>query len=400
MTSVAKLFQNHRLYPEFLQVKQRLKQNQFVCWVAGGAVRDLYLGRDCHDFDLVTDASTENLKALFPEALLVGEKFGVLKIALKNGEFFDLATFRQESDYVDGRRPSHVSASTPVSDAGRRDFTINALFWDDENGKLVDYVGGTTDLEAKKIQAVGDAGVRFSEDHLRILRLVRFAAQLNFEIEAETQKAAMERVSLVDKVSGERIWAELKKLKSSAEWNRVLELQLFRKICQEVFKTSFENTPRLVESRRDQEASAHLFFVLSTLSLDSEEMKKKLTERLHLSREERNRFDLFMMVKTKFSFFSSEKLALELEKKPQLQAVMQYVVYQNAFDAEVFKKAQEILKLYPQPLLSGEDLKSIVDVRQIGLALNELRIRQFEGAVVSREQAFIFVKHQFSRDKK
>jgi len=388
------LLKAHRLYPEFLRVKQLLKQHQFVCWVAGGAVRDLVLGRDCNDFDLVTDASTENLKAIFPEALLVGEQFGVLKLILKDGEHFDLTTFRQESDYEDGRRPSHVSSSTPTKDAGRRDFTVNALFWDDENEKLIDLVGGRADLESKTLKAVGDPEVRFSEDYLRILRLVRFAAQLNFNIDPRTEKAAAAKVSLVEKVSGERIWSELKKLKSSAEWNRALSSNLFKLICQEIFKTSFQVTPKLVESRRDQDASAHLFFILSALQFDSAQMKEKLTQKLHLSREEQSRFEMFVKLRGPMRCLTAEEMALELEKKPQLQAVLQYVVYQKEFDAEIFKQALELLKLYPQSLLNGEDLKSLIDVRQIGHMLNELRLLQFAGKIQTKDQALAHVQHQ------
>lgn len=398
--STARLFQAHRLYPEFLRVKQLLKQHQFVCWVAGGAVRDLVLGRECSDFDLVTDASTENLKQLFPDALLVGEQFGVLKLNLKNGEQFDLTTFRQESDYLDGRRPSHVSASTPLKDAGRRDFTVNALFWDDENQRLIDLVGAAADLSLKVLKAVGDPGTRFSEDYLRILRLVRFAAQLNFTMDPETEKAALERVHLVDQVSGERVWAELKKLKSSAEWNRALGMDLFREVFHEIFKTSLQAKLQLVESRRDEDAASHLFFILSALQIDSVQMKEKLGQRLHLSREEQGRFEWFLKLRGSMRTFSAEKMALELEKKPQMQSVLQYMVYQQEFDAGVFKKAQELLNLYPQSLVTGDDLKAIVDVRQIGLVLNDIRLRQFEGKVQSRDQALAYIKDLYGQDKK
>lgn len=385
-------FKAHRLYPEFLRVKQLLKQNQFVCWVAGGAVRDMVLGRECNDLDLVTDASTENLKVLFPDALLVGEQFGVLKIVLKGGDYFDLTTFRQESDYLDGRRPSQVRASTPLKDAGRRDFTVNALFWDDENEKMIDLVGGIADLKAQVLKAVGNPLVRFSEDYLRILRLVRFAAQLNFKIDPETEKAAIEKVSLVDQVSGERIWAELKKLKSSSEWNRALNSELFKQICQEIFKTSFQATPKLVESRRDQDAAAHLFFVLSALQFDSVQMKEKLAQKLRLSREEQSRFEMFVKLRGAMRCLSSEQMALELEKRPQLQAVAQYMVFQQEFDAEIFKQAQELLKLYPQSLIYGEDLKSHIDVRQIGHMLNEIRLLQFAGKIQTKSQALAHVR--------
>ncbi len=385
------LLRAHRLYPEFLRVKQLLKQHQFVCWVAGGAVRDLILQRECSDFDLVTDASTENLKAIFPEALLVGEQFGVLKLVLSGGDYFDLTTFRQESDYEDGRRPSQVSSSTPTKDAGRRDFTVNALFWDDESERLIDFVGGQADLQGRILKAVGDPQVRFSEDYLRMLRLVRFAAQLDFAVDPATEQAAFQKVSLVDKVSGERVWAELKKLKTSAEWNRALSSELFKQICQEIFKTSFQTTPVLLESRRDRDAASHLFFILSALHFDSAQMKEKLVQKLHLSREEQSRFELFVKLRGAMRCLTSVQMALELEKKPQLQPVVQYVAYQKEFDSEIFEQALELLKIYPQALVNGEDLKSLIDVRQIGHSLNEIRMLQFEGKIKTKEQALAHV---------
>ena len=228
MQRLGSLFKNHPLYSDFIQVKSRLARHQFICWVAGGAVRDLYLGRKVDDFDLVTDASTETLKQIFPEAILVGESFGVIKIPVSNAELFDLATFRQESDYVDGRRPSAVSASTAIEDAKRRDFTINALFWDDENQQLIDLVGGVADLNHRQLRTVGDAYVRFEEDHLRIIRLIRFAAQLNFAIEPSTEQAAQAFISKIQKVSGERIWTELKKIAHARNWQVVLNSELFQ----------------------------------------------------------------------------------------------------------------------------------------------------------------------------
>jgi tRNA nucleotidyltransferase/poly(A) polymerase len=396
MSQVQSHFRRHRLYPEFMAIKQRLNVQGHICWLAGGAVRDLYLGRECYDFDLVTDANTETLKQLFPKALLVGEKFGVLKWPLADGSFFDLTTFREEGDYKDGRRPSHVTNSTPDKDAARRDFTINALFWDEDKGEIVDYVGGVQDLDRKVLRAVGDPVVRFQEDHLRILRLVRFAAQLDFAMDPDTEQAALEQVTTVETVSGERIWAEFKKLQSSTEWNRALKLPLFQRICQEIFKTSFMATPRLVESRRGGDAAAHLFFVMSNLAMEPEAIKDVLSRRLHLSRDEQNRFDLFLKAHTKFQGESAEKIALEIERKPQLQDVLQYVVYQKSFDEGVFKRAVELLKIYPQSLINGDDLKDLVDVRQMGLALNEVRLKQFTGLVKTRVEAINYIKNVFT----
>ena len=396
MVSVATLFQNHRLYPEFVQVKSRLMAHQFVCWIAGGAVRDLLLERDCDDFDLVTDASTETLKILFPEALLVGEKFGVLKLILKDGNYFDLTTFRQESDYQDGRRPSSVSASTPLNDALRRDFTVNAIFWDDENKTLRDYVGGLADLRRGRLTAVGLATTRFREDYLRILRLVRFAAQLHFDIDAATVTAAREQVTSVMQVSGERVWAELKKIKDAAAWNFALRIDIFHLVLQQIFGISVPRDFRLKVGRRDKDASAHLFFILSGLLDDTVELKNKMAQKLHLSKEEQSRFDLFLRARQKLRTLEPAKLALEIEKKPLLESVLQYFVFQDAFESDKFKSAVEIIKLYPQPLMSGEDLKDKVELRLIGIVLNEVRVQQFSGLIHSRDQALDYIKNNFA----
>lgn len=199
------------------RIHQVLTGAGFKAWLAGGAVRDALLGKTPHDFDVVTEASIEQVKSLFPKTVLVGEQFGVLRV-LEGGEEFEIAQFRRESDYRDGRRPSLVEPGTPEEDALRRDLTVNALFYDPGRKVVLDHVEGLRDLQARILRAVGDPRVRFGEDHLRILRAVRFQAQLEFRLDPDLETAVRSQAGLLKSVSRERIRDELLKLTRAPGW--------------------------------------------------------------------------------------------------------------------------------------------------------------------------------------
>lgn len=191
---------------------------------AGGCVRDRLLGRQPSDYDVATGATPEQVRALFPGAVLVGRAFGVVRAPLK-GVFFEVATFRRDSVYQDGRHPENVTFTDAPTDARRRDFTVNAMFYDPQTGTLHDFVGGRRDLEARLVRCVGDAAGRFREDHLRLLRAVRFAATLGFTLEAETERAIRTHAALVLRVSAERVRDELTRtLLESARAGQALRL--------------------------------------------------------------------------------------------------------------------------------------------------------------------------------
>lgn len=179
--------------------------------LCGGAVRDGLLGRTPKDHDVATSARPEEVVALFGRAVTVGAQFGVVVIPDPAGDV-EIATFRSDRAYVDGRRPEGVDFSDPPTDASRRDFTINGLFEDPVTGQIHDYVDGMPDLASRLIRAIGDPRARFREDHLRILRAVRFAVQLGFAIEPDTWAAIRELAPLVGEVSQERIRDELLKI--------------------------------------------------------------------------------------------------------------------------------------------------------------------------------------------
>jgi poly(A) polymerase len=193
------------------EIVARLQHAGFAAFWVGGCVRDFLLGREPQDFDIATDAKPEQVEKLFKKTIPVGKKFGVI-IAVEAGHQFQVATFRAEADYQDGRRPEKIIFANAEADALRRDFTVNGLFYDPISKKTHDWVGGERDLRAKIIRTIGKPEERFGEDHLRLLRAVRFAAQLNFEIEAKTFAAIKLLAPKIKLISAERIRDELLKL--------------------------------------------------------------------------------------------------------------------------------------------------------------------------------------------
>lgn len=192
-------------------VVRTLRDCGFTAYWAGGCVRDLLLGRPPQDIDIATDARPEEVQALFPRTLEIGKAFGVVQVLMED-QPFEVATFRHDLPYRDGRHPEGVDFGTAEEDARRRDFTINGLFYDPEEARVLDFVGGQADLRARVIRAIGDPEQRFREDHLRLLRAVRFAAVLEFSIEPATAKAVRRLAPLISRVSAERIQQELTRL--------------------------------------------------------------------------------------------------------------------------------------------------------------------------------------------
>lgn len=195
-----------------MQIVRRLHNAGHVAYFAGGWVRDYLLGKVQDDIDIATSATPEEVQALFDRALMVGASFGVVMVLLE-GHSFEVASFRKEGLYVDGRRPESVDFATPEEDAERRDFTINGMFYDPETETVIDYVNGQEDLKRGVIRAIGNPSERFREDRLRMIRAVRFSACLGFPVEEQTREAILEYAHrLFPSVSVERVWQEFKKM--------------------------------------------------------------------------------------------------------------------------------------------------------------------------------------------
>ncbi len=201
---------------------QTLFEAGYVAYFAGGWVRDHLLGHPSDEIDIATSAPPHIIQELFPRTIPVGIAFGVV-IVIHEGVNFEVATFRKDHPYHDGRHPDGVDFSTPEKDAVRRDFTINGMFFDPLNEFIYDYVDGRNDLEKGVIRAIGNPRERFLEDRLRMIRACRFSARLVFPIEEETEAAIKELAStLLPAVSMERIWQEFNKMAAYPHFDRAL----------------------------------------------------------------------------------------------------------------------------------------------------------------------------------
>jgi tRNA nucleotidyltransferase/poly(A) polymerase len=261
-----------------IEIARELRSRSFQAWLVGGCVRDLVLGREPKDYDIATDARPEELLQLFPGAQLVGAQFGVVLVA-----GVEVATFRSDHAYADGRHPERVTFETdPKQDVLRRDFTINGLLLDPAflnspysssslYSQVRDYVGGLADLRAGILRTIGDPEQRFEEDHLRMLRAVRLAARFGFEIEPVTWAAIQNLHAKILRVSPERIRDELVRILTEGGARRGLELLdssgLLRDILPEV--AAMQGVAQPPEFHPEGDVWTHTLIMLEGLRLPS-----------------------------------------------------------------------------------------------------------------------------------
>jgi poly(A) polymerase len=208
---------------------ETLRQAGHVAYFAGGCVRDLLLGLGPKDYDIATDAPPERVRSLFRNTQAVGQSFGVI-LARLGKSVIEIATFRTDGQYLDGRRPANVQFTTAEQDAQRRDFTINGLFLDPADNRVLDFVGGRADLASKTLRAIGNPAARFEEDHLRLLRAVRFAARFDLTVDPATAAAIRQHASELTRISPERVGDEIRRMFTpptrTAAWRHLGDLQL------------------------------------------------------------------------------------------------------------------------------------------------------------------------------
>ena len=199
---------SHSLREAACSIVSQLQGRGHQALFAGGCVRDTLMGRQPSDYDVATSAPPETVIGLFKRTQKVGAAFGVVLVRIGRHSI-EVATFRRDASYADGRHPTAVEFTDAREDATRRDFTINGIFLDPITGQVIDYVGGRADIEARLVRAIGEPSHRFAEDHLRLLRAIRFAARLDFQIEPATWRAMQEHAAHIAKISPERIREEL-----------------------------------------------------------------------------------------------------------------------------------------------------------------------------------------------
>ncbi|MEO7934555.1 MAG: CCA tRNA nucleotidyltransferase [Chthoniobacterales bacterium] len=431
------------------RIAARLHEAGHIAWLAGGSVRDQLRGVAPHDFDIATNARPEEVQRLFPRNVAVGAQFGVI-VVLYGDLSFEVATFRSDEAYVDGRRPSSIRFTTAREDAARRDFTINAMFYDPVADEVVDYVEGRTDLEKKIIRAVGDAGARFAEDKLRMLRAIRFATTLDFEIEASTWAALQSNASQISVVSAERIRDELLKIFRSPHRVRGLDLLdqsgLLGVILPEVAALHgceqppqfhpegdvFVHTRLMLEMLAPEVPDSIFLSVLlhdigkpPTFSFDPEEgrirfnghdavgarMTLEVMQRLRFSNEETERVvaavanhmvfkDVTKMRVSKLKRFMARP---DFDREIELHRVDCGSSHGDLTNIEFLReKAEEFASepLIPPPLITGRDLISL-GLRpgpEFKSILEMVETAQLENRISTREEALQLVREQFDLD--
>lgn len=238
--------------PIATKIVKRLVEAGFTTYFAGGWVRDFLMQHPSDDIDIATAAPVEKVQTLFEKTIPVGVAFGIV-IVVQDGHQFEVATFRKDRGYVDGRRPTGVDPATPEEDAQRRDFTINGLFFDPLQDKIYDYVEGQKDIKKGVIRAIGNPNDRFSEDRLRMMRAVRYSTRFNFPIESDTLQAILAKAhTLLPAVAMERVWQEFKKMSQFAHFDTGLvtlhQLDLLPTIFPELKDISIEEIQNRVRA--------------------------------------------------------------------------------------------------------------------------------------------------------
>jgi len=424
------------------QVAARLREAGFTAWFAGGCVRDLLRGAQPADYDIASDARPEQVEALFRRTVAVGAKFGVVCV-LEGPHQFQVAAFRSDGAYIDGRHPVGIAYATPETDALRRDFTVNGMFLDPATDRIIDYVNGRADLDARILRAIGDPAARFREDRLRLLRAVRFATTLGFTIEPATWEALRAEAAQIGEVSAERIREELCRLLAHPDRVRGFDLLeasgLLRTILPEIEALKGCEQPpqfhpegdvfvhtRLMLGLLPPDASLQLVLAVlfhdigkpPTATVDADgrirfnghdrvgaRMATRLMERLRFPRADIEAVAAMvthhmgfkdvqnMRVATLKRFMARPTFAEELELHRVDCASSHAQLDNHAF---LIRKAEEFASepLIPAPLLTGHDLlaRGWRPGRELGETLEAAQNLQLEGSLQTREQALDWIE--------
>ena len=428
------------------EVAARLRERGHIAYFAGGCVRDIIRGETPKDFDIVTDARPEAVQKIFPRTYAVGAHFGVI-IVLENGFQFEVATFRSDDAYIDGRHPSAVRFSSPEEDAKRRDFTINGMFYDPVAEEVIDFVGGRSDVAAKLVRAIGDPAQRFAEDRLRMLRAVRFATALDYKIDSQTWDALLASAPSINQISAERIRDELVRifispnrvrgwdlLDSSGLMRAILpELEAMKGVLQpEQFHPEgdvFEHTRLMLQFLPETVSVPLVFAVLLhdvakpvTATVDKTgrirfnehdrigaEMSEAIMRRLRFSGAEIEA--TVEMVRQHMVFKDVPKMRVAKLKRFMARPTFDDELELHRVDCEsshrmldnyefLLRKREEFANepIIPPPLLRGDDLIALglKPGPKFGEILEAVETRQLEGTLRTREEALEWVKREHS----
>ncbi|HXM97772.1 MAG TPA: CCA tRNA nucleotidyltransferase [Candidatus Dormibacteraeota bacterium] len=431
-------------------VCELLIRNGHQAFLVGGCVRDLLLSRAPADFDVTTDATPERVLQLFPEGLAIGAQFGVILIP-RDGQKVEVATFRSDVGYSDGRHPDKVVFSTTAEeDVRRRDFTINGLLMRHDTDEVVDYVAGQQDLARGIVRAIGEPSRRFAEDKLRMLRAVRFAARFGFAIEAETFEAIRAHAAEIGVVSAERIREELTKLLTEGAARRGFELLdesgLLKQLLPEV--AAMKGVEQPPQYHPEGDVWIHTLLMLRGLAAGVSptlawgvllhDVGKPVTFRSASETGDRIRFDghveagismaanickrlrfsnedagqIVALVANHMKFKDVGKMRLSTLKRFVRQPLFEEHLQLHLLDCQSSNKRMDSYELVrkflretpaeqvrPPRILTGEDLRELgfAPGPQFGVMLQALEEAQLEGAITNKTEALSFIKEHFAK---
>lgn len=392
------LLQSHPHWPAVESIYHKLQAHGYKAFLAGGCVRDALLGIAANDLDLATDASPEKVESLFNKTVNVGKSFGVMRVIVEGADI-EVATFRNDGTYSDGRRPENVVFSSPEEDAHRRDFTVNALFYDLATAQVLDYVEGQKDLKAGILRTVGEAERRFEEDRLRLLRAARFSAQLNFALEPVSFAAVKKMAAKVNSVSGERIRDEMIKLLKTEHADRGLQVMKDTGLMGVLFPFRLRKND-WVKSPLATEAWQRL--ALFVRSAQGAELAPVL-DLLKLSSRDRRAIEDAWKVWNDPQVVLKNSLGKQLQMLAKdgavfaLRILLSESVEKTAIETLLaeWKSWQEVL---PRPFLNGEDVKGRLTGPAIGVCLDKAFEQQLERQLQSRDEALLWLKKYLERE--
>jgi poly(A) polymerase len=425
------------------EIVRRLRAKGFQAYFVGGCVRDLVMGHEPADYDVATDATPEQVLELYPESLTVGAHFGVVAVPHQDGNI-EVATFRSDGRYRDGRHPSEVRyAKTPQEDVRRRDFTLNGLLYDPIDDRILDYVNGQADIRGRRVRTIGDPFERFGEDHLRMLRAVRFAARFGFTLDHAAVEAIQELAPQILGTSAERVRDEIVKILTEGSPRRGFELLdetgLLREVLPEI--KALQGVAQPAEFHPEGDVWVHTLMMLDGLRSPSPtlalgvllhdvgkpptftirerirfdnhvevgaKMAEAICHRLRLSSHETERVVELVRHHLRFKDFprmrrSTQLRFLRMEGFNEHLELHRLDCLASHGDLTNYEMAHRMLaetpaeQIKPAPLLRGDDLiaegyKPGPVFKQI---LQTVEDAQLEGRIQSREQALQLVAEQF-----
>jgi poly(A) polymerase len=391
-------------------IVQKLRQHGHEAYFVGGCVRDMVLGIEPADYDIATSARPEEVMRIFPRTEAVGAKFGVI-LVIDRGHPFEVATFRSDEAYLDGRRPTGVVFTNARQDVLRRDFTINGLLYDPVTKEIIDYISGQDDIRARIVRAIGDPNLRFEEDKLRVLRAVRFGARFGYSIEPETWKAVCEMAPAIHQVSKERIREELVRILTEGDPARGVRMLEESGLMREILPETDWNE-HIDRSLRLMKKGIPADFATAVLLHETPADRiPGILERLKFSRNEMHHIIALRESLPKFDTIQevSQSALKRFFRQPRFEDHLELArIHTVAGDGNLSGYDYAHLKylswsqdiIAPPPLISGQDLIEMgfrpgPIFTQI---LTRVEDEQLEGRLESRQQTLDFVRSHYGRE--